>query len=92
MNKSFVKLLQSCAGVLLLSTAGLSMAATYDYDFDGDGKKDITYSDTGMDPYTSPTNEIKNKTVFIRSGNKFIEKDFFQFDPYAKSLKIKYYK
>ena len=62
------------------------------YDFDGDGKKDITYSDTGMDPYTSPTNEIKNKTVFIRSGNKFIEKDFFQFDPYAKSLKVKYYK
>lgn len=62
------------------------------YDFDGDGKKDITYSDTGMDPYTSPTNEIKNKTVFIRTGNKFVEKDFFQFDPYAKSLKEKYYK
>ena len=62
------------------------------YDFDGDGKKDITYSDTGMEPYTSPTNEIKNKTVFIRSGNKFIEKDFFQFDLYAKSLKDKYYK
>jgi hypothetical protein len=62
------------------------------FDFDGDGKKDITYSDTGMDPYTSPNNEIKNKTVFIRSGNKFIEKDFFQFDPYAKSLKVKYYK
>ena len=62
------------------------------YDFDGDGKKDITYSDTGMDPYTSPTNEIKTKTVFIRSGNKFIEKDFFQFDPYAKSLKDKYFK
>ena len=62
------------------------------FDFDGDGKKDITYSDTGMDPYTSPTNEIKNKNVFIRSGNKFIEKDFFQFDPYAKSLKVKYFK
>jgi hypothetical protein len=62
------------------------------YDFDGDGKKDITYSDTGMDPYTSPTNEIKNKTVFIRTSNKFVEKDFFQFDPYAKSLKVKYYK
>jgi len=56
------------------------------YDFDGDGKKDITYSDTGMAPYTSPDNEIKKKTVFIRSGNKFIEKDFFQYDPYAKYL------
>jgi len=62
------------------------------YDFDGDGKKDITYSDTGMDPYTSPTNEIKNKTVFIRRGNKFVEEDFFQYDSYAKSLKVKYYK
>jgi len=62
------------------------------YDFDGDGKKDITYSDTAMDPYTSSTNEIKNKTVFIRSGNKFVEKDFFQYDPYAKSLRDKYYK
>jgi len=56
------------------------------YDFDGDGKKDITYSDTGMAPYTSPDNEIKKKTVFIRSGNKFIEKDFFQYDAYAKYL------
>ncbi len=36
MNKSFIKLLQSCAGVLLLSSAGASMAATYDYDFDAD--------------------------------------------------------
>ena len=62
------------------------------YDFDGDGKKDITYSDTGMDPYTSPTNEIKSKTVFIRSGNKFVEKDFFQFDSYAKELKEKYFR
>ena len=62
------------------------------YDFNGDGKKDITYSDTGMDPYTSPTNEIKNKTVFIREGNKFVEKDFFQYDAYAKSLKVKYFK
>jgi hypothetical protein len=34
MNKSFVKLLQSCAGIALLSTASLSMAATWDYDFD----------------------------------------------------------
>jgi hypothetical protein len=62
------------------------------YDFNGDGRKDITYSDTGMDPYTSPTNEIKTKTVFIRIGNKFVEKDFFQFDSYAKELKDKYYK
>jgi hypothetical protein len=36
MNKSFVKLLQSFAGVALLSMASFSMAATYDYDFDAD--------------------------------------------------------
>jgi hypothetical protein len=29
---------------------------------------------------------MKKKTVFIRSGNKFIETDFYQFDPYAKSI------
>ena len=45
-----------------------------------------------MDPYTSPTNEIKNKTVFIRKGNKFIEEDYYQYDSYAKKLKEKYYK
>ena len=36
MKISSVKLLQFLAGVLLLSSASLSMAATYDYDFDGD--------------------------------------------------------
>ena len=45
-----------------------------------------------MEPYTSPVNEIKNKTVFIRTGNKFVEKDFYQFDSYAKQLKDDYYK
>jgi hypothetical protein len=64
------------------------------YDFDGDGKKDITYSDAGINAYTNKAiiNDIKLKSVFIRVGNKFIEKDYYQFDPYAKSLKDKYYK
>ena len=56
MNKSFVKLLQSCAGVLLLSTAGLSMAATYDYDFDGDenerGGQPLNFGDLNVNGYT----------------------------------------
>lgn len=56
MNKSFVKLLQSCAGVLLLSTAGLSMAATWDYDFDGDenerGGQPLTFGDLDVKGYT----------------------------------------
>jgi hypothetical protein len=37
MNKSFVKLLQSFAGITLLSMASFSMAATWDYDFDDGG-------------------------------------------------------
>jgi hypothetical protein len=63
------------------------------FDFDGDGKKDITYSDAGINAYTNKSiiNDIKLKSVFIRSNNKFVEKDFFKFDPYANELKEKYY-
>ena len=63
------------------------------YDFDGDGKKDITYSDAGINAYTNKSiiNDIKLKSVFIRVGSKFIEKDFYQYDEYAKSIKEKYY-
>ena len=57
MNKSFVKLLQSCAGVLLLSTAGFSMAATYDYDFDADenerGGQPLNFGDLNVSGYHS---------------------------------------
>ena len=56
MNKSFVKLLQSCAGVLLLSSASLSMAATYDYDFDADederGGQPLNFGDLNVKGYT----------------------------------------
>jgi len=62
------------------------------YDFNGDGLKDITYSESALNPYTNPDNDMKKKTVFIRSGNSFIEKDFFQFDSFAKDLKDQYYK
>jgi hypothetical protein len=63
------------------------------YDFDGDGKKDITYSDAGINAYTNKSiiNDIKLKSVFIRSNNKFIEKDFYKYDSYANKLKEKYY-
>ena len=56
MNKSFVKLLQLCAGVLMLSTASLSMAATWDYDFDGDederGGQPLNFGDLNVKGYT----------------------------------------
>jgi len=50
------------------------------YDFNGDGKKDLSYLDD------ADNGELAFKTVFIRTGNKFVETDFYQYDDYAKSL------
>lgn len=49
-------------------------------DFNRDGLADITYLDDG------DNGETKYKSVFIRKGNQFIEEDFYQYDPYAKSI------
>ena len=60
-------------------------------DFNGDGKKDITYLDgsAGNIHTNDPLNiMIKTRSVFIRTGNQFIEQDFYQFDPYMKSLLV----
>ncbi len=54
------------------------------YDFDGDGFKDFSCIDA--DNYF---NQIKNKTVFIKRGDKFNEEDFYKYDPYANSIKPK---
>jgi len=50
-------------------------------DFNNDGLKDISYLDD------ADNGEVKQKSVFIRTGNKFVETDFYQFDPYATSIK-----
>jgi hypothetical protein len=50
------------------------------YDYNGDGKKDLSYIDD------ADNGEIKYKSVFIRTGNQFSEQDFYQIDPYAKSI------
>jgi hypothetical protein len=55
-------------------------------DYNKDGKKDIGTIDSGFMPTLDPNNDMKKKTVFIRTGNKFIETDFYQFDSYAKSI------
>ena len=47
-------------------------------DINNDGKKDIGYYD-GAD-----NGQLKDKTIFIREGNQFVEKDYYQFDLYAK--------
>lgn len=51
------------------------------FDFNGDGKKDISYRNAADNPGV-----MQKKSVFIRQGNQFIEQDYFQFDPYAKSI------
>jgi hypothetical protein len=63
------------------------------FDFNGDGRKDISYIDASNgDEFGSYNTTTLSgcrstvKTVFIREGNQFIEKDYFQFDPYAKSI------
>ena len=49
-------------------------------DINGDGKKDIFFYEQ------NDLNQLKDKTVFIRTGNQFIEQPIYQFDPFAKSL------
>ncbi len=61
------------------------------YDFNGDGKKDISYRDSGAMAKNRSDNDLKKKTVFIRSGNQFIETDFYSLDPFAKYLRYKYF-
>jgi hypothetical protein len=52
------------------------------YDYNNDGVKDITYIDS-----SNFNGELKTKSVFIKEGNDFIEKDFYQYDDFVKSLK-----
>jgi len=57
MNTGFVKLLQIFTGVLILSAASFSMAATWDYDFDGDederGGQPLNFGDLDVYGYQS---------------------------------------
>ncbi len=50
-------------------------------DINGDGKKDIGYYE-GADNQ----GQFINKTIFIRTGNQFFEQDYYQYDPFAKTL------
>ena len=57
------------------------------YDYNGDGKKDISYTDDAGGLKRDGNATIVTKSIFVRTGNKFIETDFYQFDPYANSIK-----
>ena len=50
-------------------------------DFNNDGKKDISYVDCDLG-----MTQLNTKSVFIRSGNQFIEQNFFDVDKYAYSI------
>jgi hypothetical protein len=60
-------------------------------DFNKDGIKDIGYRNTHAN-LNSSSNILLYKSVFIREGNQFVEKPYYQYDEYADSLKIKYFK
>jgi hypothetical protein len=81
-----------CSSDLTISRPQYKTRLVYS-DINGDGLKDISYINSSITPYYMlQNNELLTKSVFIRVGNKFVEKDYYQFDPYAKSLKDKYYK
>jgi len=65
-------------------------AFLYYYDFNRDGIKDIGYLDSGSGSITYGTNTLLYKSVFIRSGNEFIEQDYYQYDSFANSLKPRF--
>lgn len=56
------------------------------YDYNNDGKKDISYIDSNEGNEFGVNNLMNKKTVFIREGNQFIEKDIYQYDNYSKKL------
>jgi hypothetical protein len=51
------------------------------FDYNGDGIKDFSYRNSADNP-----GFMQKKTVFIRQGNQFIEQDYYQYDPYSKSI------
>ena len=55
------------------------------YDFNGDGLPDISY----IDPHNYWNNSLSRKSVFIRTGNQYVEDDFYKYDQYANSIKPK---
>jgi hypothetical protein len=61
-------------------------------DINGDGLKDVGYYNDASMNKNEPNNLMGFKTVFIREGNNFVEKDYYQFDPYANYLKKTYLK
>lgn len=62
------------------STGDISRERLIHTDMNGDGKKDIIYLEM------NDMNQLKDKTALIRTGSRFVEQPFYQFDVFAKSL------
>lgn len=76
----------------LFGGSGGSGTHLINYDYNNDGKLDIGYinsawgDDCGLyDSVNNRGNILPYKTVFINENNKFIEKDYYQYDLYAKA-------
>jgi hypothetical protein len=62
------------------STGDISRERLIHTDMNGDGKKDIIYLEM------NDMNQLNDKTALIRTGSRFVEQPFYQFDVFAKSL------
>jgi hypothetical protein len=55
------------------------------HDFNGDGQADFSY----IDPHNYWNNSLTKKSVFIRTGNQFVEDDIYKYDVFLNSIKPK---
>ena len=55
------------------------------YDYNKDGIKDIGYVDASWGDEMGDKNIMKYKTVFIKTGDKYVEHDFYQYDLVSKN-------
>ncbi len=76
-----------------LGGSGGSGTHLFNYDFNNDGKMDIGYinsawgDDCGLyDSVSNRGNILPFKTVFINENNKYVEKDYYQYDLFAKAM------
>lgn len=55
------------------------------YDYNKDGIKDIGYVDASWGDEMGDKNIMKYKSVFIKTGDKYVEQDFYQYDLISKN-------
>jgi hypothetical protein len=58
------------------------------YDYNKDGIKDIGYVDASWGDELGDKNIMKYKTVFIKTGDKYVEQDFYQYDLISKNYLV----